>query len=389
VVLSTESSQTQSSSSKPTFSPDPELSATLPASYYYDPQIFEREREQIWFKTWQYVGNLEDLTEAGSYVTHWILDQAVFVIRDKDGELRGFYNVCQHRGHILLEGKGRKPLITCPFHAWTYHFDGSLNRAPYSEGVRLFDPSQYHLTEIRVETLGFMVFVNLDPGAEPLSVIADGLLDRFRAAVPNFDDQRLVRKDDLPVKSNWKFILDGLERYHVPIIHPQTMVGKNAYITREGSEWTEKYHSGHIAKGNYDLLENHKDRLPYKMDELALKDIYVWYLWPNLVFAARQGPSNFQILQALPEGPESTLRVAHNFCLNVPPTEYDLGHMNTYRDVVWPQDREAMQQQQAGVKSKGYDRGRLFVDPERSWWSEHGTHHFDNLVWTALNGPNY
>ena len=338
------------------------------------------------------MGALQQLEKTGSFITAEILDQKVFVVRGRDGELRAFYNVCQHRGHTLLEGRGQKPLIVCPFHAWTYRLDGALNQAPFSACVRDFDERSYSLTPIRVETLSFMVFVNLDNNAPPLAEVADGLLDQFREAIPDFDKQRLAREDELEVKANWKFILDGLECYHCPVIHPQTMVGPDAYVTKTFHTTLSPYHSQHITIGNYDLIDNHPEKLPWKLDPgiTAIRDIFIWFLWPNLVFVARQGPSNFQILRAMPAAADHSRRTAINFCLNDPPTEFDYGHMNVYRDVVWPQDQTAMEQQQAGVRSRGYHQARLLVDPERAtYWSEHATHHFDNLVWTSLNGSNY
>lgn len=130
------------------FRREPELSGTLPASYYYDPAIFEREREAIWFKTWQLVGYVHDLAKPGDYITADILDQKVFVVRDKSGELRAFYNVCMHRGHILAEGKGSKTIFTCPFHAWSYDTDGRLRAAGNAENVAGFKLEDFSLVPI-------------------------------------------------------------------------------------------------------------------------------------------------------------------------------------------------------------------------------------------------
>jgi phenylpropionate dioxygenase-like ring-hydroxylating dioxygenase large terminal subunit len=106
--------------------------------YYYDPEIFAAEKEQIWCKTWQYVGYLGDLTEPGDYITANILDQLIFVIRAASGELRAFYNVCMHRGHILVEGKGNKRIITCPSHAWSYDSHGNLKAAGNAQTLLVF-----------------------------------------------------------------------------------------------------------------------------------------------------------------------------------------------------------------------------------------------------------
>jgi carnitine monooxygenase subunit len=371
------------------FDPDPERSATLPASYYFDPAIYAKEKQKIWQRTWQYVGALEDLRQPGSYITAMIDDQPVFVVRAKSGDLKAFYNSCMHRGHTLLEGKGKKSLITCPFHAWTYATDGELKKAPNSENVAGFDYADFRLSEVRVEAFGLWAFVNLDPNAPPLAGMAGGLLDEMREKITGFDDLKYVRTDSFDLKANWKFILDGLECYHCPIIHPQIMGGPNAYVTKSFDTTESTYYSTHINRGNYEMIEKDRAKLPYDFGPATLKDIVIWFLWPNLVFVAHQGPPNIKVLQAAATGAETSQRHMHMFCENNPPTEHDMGHIRNYRDVAWPQDREAMEKQAIGVKALGYRQGRLMVDAQRSWQSEHGTHHFQKLVWEALNGPNY
>ena len=86
------------------FSPDATRSSTLPREYYFDPAIYEREKTEIWYKNWIFVGTLAQLANVGDYITRKIVDQQIYVIRSDDGQLRAFYNVCQHRGHTLLEG---------------------------------------------------------------------------------------------------------------------------------------------------------------------------------------------------------------------------------------------------------------------------------------------
>ena len=374
---------------KTKFSPIAEQSYTLPAHYYYDPEIYAREQETIWYKTWQYACSLQDLPEPGSYITTMILDQPVVVTRDRAGQIRAFYNVCKHRGHMLVRGEGCSRTLRCPFHAWTYGTDGKLLSAPNAENIAGFDFDDFRLSEIRIDFMGFMVFVNFDEDAAPLADYVPGMVEHFQEVIPNWSDLKLVRKDSFELKANWKFILDGMECYHCPYIHPHVMGKEDSYMTQTFDATQHKYWSVHVGYGNYELMEKQKDKLPYPFEDDTLRDIYVWYMYPNMVFVCRPGPSNFQILQALPDGPEQSHRNMINFCLNDPPTKYDLGHMDSYRDVAWPQDREAMEMQAVGVKARGYTQGRLMVDAEHSWRSEHGTHHHQNLVWQALNGDRY
>ena len=103
------------------FTDDPNQSYTLPGRYYYEPEIFELEKDRIFHRTWQYVCHVSQLAQPGSYSVRDVGDQSVMVIRDRSGELRAFHNVCQHRAHRLLEGSGQiASAIVCPYHNWTY-----------------------------------------------------------------------------------------------------------------------------------------------------------------------------------------------------------------------------------------------------------------------------
>jgi len=126
---------------------DAARSYTLPARYYTDPDIIEREKEAIFYRNWSFIGHQSQFTRPGDYVCDVVIDQPVFVIRGKDGVLRGFYNVCQHRAHLLLkEGGGNRKVITCPYHAWSYHADGRLRTARNCETVPDFDKAEFSLT---------------------------------------------------------------------------------------------------------------------------------------------------------------------------------------------------------------------------------------------------
>ena len=366
------------------YSPEAEHALTLPSHYYYDPDIYEREKEVIWYKTWQFVGFEQQLPEPGDYLADKILDQQIFVIRAKTGELRAFYNVCMHRGHILVEGSGNKTILTCPFHAWSYDTHGALKAAGNAENVAGFNLEDFHLTEIRVETIANMLFINLDVDAPPLAEFFTGFEEDVRAKVPRFDDLKMVRLDPYDMDFNWKFVMDQNECYHCPHLHPGVLAGEGAYL-EPSFEITMYDHWDAVvvyAKGD--------EKSPYgagKNDDI--RDVYIWTTYPNLIISTHQGPSNFKVQRVWPTGPETAQGSMHNLCLNDPPTEMDLQQFNYFRDRVWAEDSPAMTKQQQGMKSRGYQQGRLMVDPERSWKSEHAVHHFDKQVWEALNGKNY
>ena len=374
---------------KSLFHPDPEHSATLPGSYYVDPEIYEREKEEVWFKTWQFVGYAADLRDPGDYITADLLDQKILISRGKDGALRAFYNVCMHRGHILAEGKGNKSIFTCPFHAWSYDTTGALKAAGNAENVAGFQLEDFSLSEIRVEQLGHMVFVNLSPEGPTLDEICGDIVDEFRDVVPRYDALYNFRRDRYEVKANWKLAFDQMECYHCPVLHPQIM-GKDAYLEPSFEITSHEYWSTHHTHGNAKVIAGEKGELPYEFgpDE-EINNSAIWWIWPNLIFVAHRGPSNLKTMHIVPDGPERFIMHIDNFLADDPPQEKSLSNINYNRDVLQPQDLGAMERQQLGLHSRGYFQGRLMVDQERTWRSEHGTHHFDRLIWEAINGPNY
>ncbi|HVE17350.1 MAG TPA: Rieske (2Fe-2S) protein, partial [Chthoniobacterales bacterium] len=114
--------------------------------------IFELEKGKVFHHSWQYVGHVSMLREPGSYISRNILDQNVLILRDRDREVRAFFNVCQHRAHQLLKGEGRltAATITCPYHAWIYDLAGRLRSARGAEKLADFDAQSIRLSPVRL-----------------------------------------------------------------------------------------------------------------------------------------------------------------------------------------------------------------------------------------------
>ena len=111
---------------------------TLPYDWYADSAVLRLEQERIFARSWQYAARLDQVAEAGQLTTAWAGSLPVLLARGRDDELRGFVNVCRHRGHILCDGDARRETIQCPYHAWTYGLDGALQkRAPLGSRARV------------------------------------------------------------------------------------------------------------------------------------------------------------------------------------------------------------------------------------------------------------
>lgn len=373
------------------FSPDPNASYGLPPHYYLDQEIFEREIEEIYLKTWQFVGAIHDAPDPGSYFTANILDQPLFIIRGKDNKLRAFHNVCAHRGHELVSGTGQSTIVTCPYHAWSYDTLGKLKAAGNSENVRGFELGEFSLKEIRLEVFANLLFVNFDDDAEPMSTVMKGLDEEFRRIIPGFDDLILFRRDPVDIQSNWKIIIENfVECYHCPHVHPGIMGAENANMDLSFESTDEPYWSRHIIRSHSDEKQAASDKeLPYEYRKNPpVKDAWLWSSWPNTCFITRPGAANFQVFHVMPVAPGVSHETLVNFSLTDPPEEPELQVFDVFRDELNLQDVHVVESVQRGMRSRGYRPGRLMVDAERSWRSEASVHHFDKLVWQALNAPN-
>ena len=110
--------------------------AALPARLYRDPAVAELELERIFERTWQFAAHVSSLPDPGSYITASAGRQPVLVLRDQDGVLRAFRNVCRHRGSRLLAGSGEcGKAIRCRYHGWTYRLDGELIGVPEARSI--------------------------------------------------------------------------------------------------------------------------------------------------------------------------------------------------------------------------------------------------------------
>ena len=167
--------------SRDSFPKDPWHANTMPARYYVDPGIYEREKEAVFYSTWQLVGSVRELPDVGSYITATVIDEHIFVTRDANRRLRGYYNVCRHRAGRLVKGSGTQPngVIACPVHGWVYDLEGRLTQARGTEELPDFDKSTICLQEIRVEEFAKFVFVNLDPGA---TAQVEAIIEEIHAA---------------------------------------------------------------------------------------------------------------------------------------------------------------------------------------------------------------
>ena len=358
------------------FSRDPERSFTLPARYYTEPEVYEREKRAIFYKAWNYAGHASQLREPGSYVTVMVADQNIIVLRGQDGELRAFYNVCSHRAHELLKGCGKAKLITCPYHAWTYHTDGRLRSAVGQKRVAHFEAKEFALKPVKVEEYASFVFVNLDSDAPSLASQSGQLAEEIRKFCPEVENVVLRKRMTYDLKANWKNVVDNfLECYHCTPAHPAfvDLVDIKNYRTI-----THKIYSSHISP------PGRADNSAYCLLPGQEGNFAGFWLWPNVTFNAFPGCMNIAILHIMPTGPE-TVREHLDFYFSEDTPQAIIDQAIEYTDkTLQPEDIGLVESVQRGLHSLGYTQGRFIIDKDRTFISEHGLHHFHTLVLDAL-----
>ena len=304
---------------------------TAPVALYRDPAIFEQERHRVFARTWQFFGLESDLVRPGDYLAEVQAGFPILVLRDEDGVLRGFHNVCRHRaGPLVAEAKGRCDReLACQFHDWRYGFDGRLKRPTGFGAADPFDPGEYSLFQVRVETWRGFVFINMDVAAAPLMQVLEPLEETLGA-----QPRRPAKvRDRHPVACNWKvFVENYLDGYHREGVHPEL-------AAETGAKRLDVQMKGEVA-----LYET-----PGR--STAVKGVWAW-LWPNLGLSVYRGVLLIEHMR--PDGPNRTI-IDHIFLHEPEDPGVDAAMMNSERiteEDKWLSER-VQQNLDAGVYTKG------------------------------------
>ncbi len=367
------------------FESNPELASTLPAFTYWDRHWFEEEKRRIFRCNWRCVGHISDIPEPGDYLTHQLVDQPILVFRNPAGLIRAFHNVCKHRGHLLLrhtQGNLGTKLITCPYHAWAYDTEGQLRMAPHCEHIQGFSRSDISLDPVSVEVISGFIFINLNPDAPSLLAEITPAIHRLEALCGNLDGLQQAASVTFQIVGNWKNVGDNLlECYHCHPAHKAfvDLVDMNTYRVETGSIWSWQ---GGICRPH-----NLAYRIPDGLDD-AEREFVTLYIWPDMSFTRFAGSNAVATFVFAATEPEQTQQI---FTVYTPDGKLDPVATEIYRyfcDVLGPEDVELVECVQKGLHSVSYDRGRFFVDPDRSWFSEHAVHHFHSLIDRHMRVPS-
>jgi phenylpropionate dioxygenase-like ring-hydroxylating dioxygenase large terminal subunit len=330
---------------------------TLPWAWYTDADVLARERERIFRGAWQYAGHVGQLGEPGSFLTFRAGPVPIVVVRDADGELNAFVNVCRHRGHPVARGEGRRATLQCGYHAWTYGLDGRLRAAPRSAGEADFDADELALLPARVETWGQFVFVNADPDAAPLAETLRDLPELVAAGGVDVGELQFRRRADSSVAANWKIVCENfLECYHCAVAHPgfsaMIDVAPDAYRLEVGETFASQFGP---------LRENGRQAYD-PSGEVARGQFH--FLWPNVGINIFPGRPNLSIGPIVPVAPGRTERFLDYFFAPGADDEW-VEELLAFDDQVGREDRALVEGVQRGVSAGVLEEGRLLEDAEK------------------------
>ncbi|MGN6429222.1 MAG: aromatic ring-hydroxylating oxygenase subunit alpha [Gaiellaceae bacterium] len=332
------------------------MAETLAWSAYTDPGLTALERERIFARAWQYVGQLGELGDGAGYFASRVGDLPVVVTRDRDGAVRAFLNVCRHRGSVIAAGSAARETLQCPYHAWTYGLDGALKTAPRSAREPGFETDGISLRPASVGTWGPFVFVNPDPEAVPLADALGELPELVAAAGVEVDRLTLHSRAESALAANWKLAAENfLECYHCSVAHPGFSalvdVSPDAYELALDRSFSSQF--GPVRADGAGLDTE---------GEVARSQFH--FLWPNTMVNIFPGRENLSIGPVLPAGPERTERFLDYF-FGSGVDEAWIAELLEFDGQVGAEDKVLVENVQRGVATGLIERGRLLPESER------------------------
>ncbi len=353
----------------------------MEARYYTDPEVFRREKDGLLARTWQFAGHVSQLEKPGDYFVFEVAGQSLFCVRDKEGVVRAFYNVCQHRAHELVQGSGNAKYLICPYHAWTYELHGPLRSGPNIRSVSGFDRTEVCLTAVRVETFLGFIFVNLDPEAAPMDEWFPEARQQLAAYVPDIERLKPLEWVEVEEACNWKVSIENYsECYHCQLNHPTFATG----VVRP--ETYDIQPQGHCLRHTTEC--QNLDRMSYPID-LEANDYAgsysSWFLWP--LFSFQVYPGN--VLNTYHWRPMAVDRVAvWRGWYSIDGVDSEVVRRLAVQDraTTVEEDIVLVESVQRGLNSRGYKPGPLVIDPRGGVKSEHSLRALQQWMRDGIEG---
>ena len=348
----------------------------LDAKDFNDEGIFQQCIENIFYQNWLLACHSSQLSKVGDYLTLSVYDQDIIIANSKDHGIRAYYNVCQHRGHKLAEGKGNRKLLVCPYHAWSYNLDGDLMAAPHSDKVDGFDKKKICLTEIRVENFLGFVFINLDPDCKSMDETYPGIREEMLALCPDVEERKFAHQFSADEGCNWIIAVENYnECYHCGHCHPSFAKG----VVDPASYSIDPYDGCRVL--------HHTSKPPQSGDgawyDTSGADYGSFFLWPASSIQFYPGG----VVNSFSWSPLAVddVRVFRSFYSNDGEIDDTLQTViDNDRETTFQEDLDIVKEVQRGVQSRGYKPGPLVLNRDGGINTESSIYHLHQWLKASL-----
>jgi len=333
---------------------------TLSRRYLISPELFALEQERIFSKQWLCVGHQSQAARPGDYFVPDVVGESLIILRDQNRAMRGFYNVCRHRGTRICEQKSGqlRETLQCPYHAWTYGLDGRLLGAPHMENVNGFDKADHSLRLVNLALWEGFIFVNLSESPTPLETVFAPLAQKF--IYWNLPRLRSARRIEYHVRANWKLIFQNYsECYHCPLVHP-ALSKMTPYDAAENDLIEGPFLGGFmpITKGNSLTISGNASAMPVgDIKEEDHRRVFYYSIFPNMLLSLH--PDYVMVHQIWPQSPDRV----HIFCdWFFHPNAFEQSGFHPedavqFWDTTNRQDWHVCELSQQGISSRAYQPG--------------------------------
>ena len=348
---------------------------SLPQRYFISPEVFAQEKERIFSRQWMLVGLQNAIAQPGDYFISEVANESLIVVRDKRGEIRGFYNVCRHRGSRLIESRNGQlsAAIQCPYHAWTYALDGRLIGAPHMDDVPGFDRSDYPLHRVNLGLWEGFIFVNLAEAGCITSILSererrkpDGFVSLENWFAPlhekfshwNMSMLEPAKRIEYDVRANWKLMFENYsECYHCPGVHPQ-LQKVSPYDSAENDLREGPFLGGFMNINPGKSLTMSGNACAAFVGKIEnLQQVFYYSIFPNMLLSLH--PEYVMVHQLWPQSPERTLIVCD--WLFHPDAfgrkDFRPDDAIEFWDMTNKQDWHVCELSQQGISSRAYEPG--------------------------------
>ncbi len=353
------------------YDPDAALAetSTIPSSWYTDQRLFEVEKQTVFSHSWQFAARIDQLINAGDYVTTEIGREPIVIVRGSDAELRAFFNVCSHHAAaVMTEPAGCAPQLRCPYHGWTYSLAGELKGTPDFNDVCNFDRAGNGLVPVAVAVWEQWVFVRISSGQTDSLVVEPELAKQIASL--DLGSLHWFERRRYELQCNWKVFVDNYldGGYHVPHLHKglDSVLDYSNYTIENGERYCLQ--SSPMVSTSDDAIGTVRS---------GQRAFYYW-LYPNFMINYYEGTLDTNLVRPLAIDRTEVIFDFYFADVSAAARERNLASVSV-GDRIQQEDLDICESVQRGLNSRAYQAGRLSVRREA------GEHLFHRLLHADLS----